>query len=148
MRGMGNIEKLVDKSMRQNAIFKINNQNLYEDLILIDDIYPVLFTCVDDLENTYLCSCYFADPSKTLWLVTKTEPERVINLLNNKMTIRELFESEKLWVICKSKNEEIQVKRIEDCKNFDQNAFPAEGEYMDADTGEFEEEISSLKKRI
>ena len=30
---MGNMEKLVDKSMRQNAIFKINNQNLYEDLI-------------------------------------------------------------------------------------------------------------------
>lgn len=148
MRGMGNMEKLVDKSMRQNAIFKINNQNLYEDLILNDDIYPVLFTCVDDFENTYLSICYFADPSKILWLVTKTAPERVIDLLNNKVTIRELFESDELWAICKSKNEEIQVKRIEDCKNFDKNAFPAEGEYMDADTGEFEEEISILKKRI
>ncbi len=42
--------------MRQKIIFKINNQNLYEDLVLIDDIYPILFTCVDDLENTYLCS--------------------------------------------------------------------------------------------
>lgn len=134
--------------MRQKIIFKINNQNLYEDLILIDDIYPILFTCVDDLENTYLCSCYFADPSKTLWLAIKTEPERVINLLNNKVTIRKLFESDELWEICKSKNEEIQVKRIEDCKNFDENAFPAEGEYMDADTGEFEEEIAILKKRI
>ena len=107
------MEKLVDKSMRQNAIFKINNQNLYEDLILIDDIYPVLFTCVDDFENTYLSICYFADPSKILWLVTKTAPERVIDLLNNKVTIRELFESDELWAICKSKNEEIQVKRIE-----------------------------------
>lgn len=66
----------------------------------------------------------------------------------NKVTIRELFESDELWEICKSKNEEIQVKRIEDCKNFDENAFPAEGEYMDADTGEFEEEIAILKKRI
>ena len=148
MRGMGNMEKLVDKSMRQNAIFKINNQNLYEDLILNDDIYPVLFTCVDDFENTYLSICYFADPSKILWLVTKTAPERVIDLLNYKVTISELFESDELWAICKSKNEEIQVKRIEDCKNFDKNAFPAEGEYMDADTGEFEEEISILKKRI
>ena len=134
--------------MRQKIIFKINNQNLYEDLILIDDIYPVLFTCVDDLENTYLCSCYFADLSKILWLVTKTDPESVIDLLINKVTIRELFESNELWAICKSKNEEIQVKRIEDCKNFDENAFPAEGEYMDADTGEFEEEITILKKRI
>jgi hypothetical protein len=134
--------------MRQKIIFKINNQNLYEDLILIDNIYPVLFTCVDDLENTYLCSCYFADPSKILWLVTKTDLESVIDLLINKVTIRELFESDELWEICKSKNEEIQVKRIEDCKNFDENAFPAEGEYMDADTGEFEEEITILKKRI
>ena len=134
--------------MRHKIIFKINNQNLYEDLILIDNIYPVLFTCVDDLENTYLCSCYFADPSKILWLVTKTDLESVIDLLINKVTIRELFESDELWEICKSKNEEIQVKRIEDCKNFDENAFPAEGEYMDADTGEFEEEITILKKRI
>lgn len=134
--------------MRQKIIFKINNQNLYEDLILIDNIYPVLFTCVDDLENTYLCSCYFADPSKILWLVTKTDLESVIDLLINKVTIRELFEFDELWEICKSKNEEIQVKRIEDCKNFDENAFPAEGEYMDADTGEFEEEITILKKRI
>lgn len=134
--------------MRQKIIFKINNQNLYEDLILIDDIYPVLFTCIDNLRNTYLCACYFADPSKTLWLVTKTEPESVIDLLINKVTIRELFASDELWAICKSKNAEIQVKRIEDCKNFDENAFPAEGEYMDADTGEFEEEITILKKRI
>lgn len=134
--------------MRQKIIFKINNQNLYEDLILIDNIYPVLFTCVDDLANTYLCSCYFADPSKTLWLVTKTEPECVIDLLNNRVTIRELFESDELWAICKSKNEEIQVKRIEDYKNFDEKAFPAEGEYMHADTGEFEEEIAILKKRV
>lgn len=140
--------KKLDKSMRQKIILKINNHNLYEDLIFVDDIYPVLFTCVDDWENTYLCSCYFADPSKILWLVTKTEPERVIDLLNNKVTIRELFEPDELWAICKAKNEEIQVKRIEDCKNFDENAFPAEGEYMDADTGEFEEEISILKKRI
>ena len=135
--------------MRQKIIFKINNQNLYEDLILIDNIYPVLFTCVDDLENTYLCSCYFADPSKILWLVTKTDLESVIDLLINKVTIRELFESDELWMICKSKSKkEIQVKQIADCKNFDKNAFPAEGEYMDADEEEFEEEISILKKRI
>lgn len=63
--------------------------------------------------------------------------------------IRELFESDELWMICKSKSKkEIQVKQIADCKNFDKNAFPAEGEYMDADEEEFEEEISILKKRI
>ena len=135
--------------MEQKAMFRVNNQNLYEDLVFIDDNYPVLFTCVDDLENTYLSTCYFADHSKTLWLVTKIEPERVINLLNNKVTIRELFESDELWMICKSKSKkEIQVKQIADCKNFDKNAFPAEGEYMDADEEEFEEEISILKKRI
>lgn len=112
--------------MEQKAMFRVNNQNLYEDLVFIDDIYPVLFTCVDDLENTYLSTCYFADHSKTLWLVTKIEPERVINLLNNKVTIRELFESDELWMICKSKSKkEIQVKQIADCKNFDKNAFPA-----------------------
>lgn len=135
--------------MEQKAMFRVNNQNLYEDLVFIDDIYPVLFTCIDNLRNTYLCACYFADSSKTLWLVTKTEPERVIELLNNKETIREMFESDELWMICKLKSKkEIQVKQIADWKNFDKNAFPEEGEYMDADEEEFEEEISILKKRI
>ena len=135
--------------MKQKVMFRINNQNLYEDLVFIDGIYPVLFTCVDSLKYTYLCACYFADHSKTLWLVTKTEPERLIELLNNKETIREMFESDELWMICKSKSKKyIQVIKIADLKNFDKNAFPAEGEYMDADAEEFVEEISILKKRI
>ena len=80
--------------------------------------------------------------------MTKADSESVIDLLINKVTIRKLFESDELWAICKLKNEEIQVKRIEDSKHFDKNAFPAEGEYMDTDIGEFEEEIAVLKRRI
>lgn len=134
--------------MKKNVMFRINDRNLYEDLIFVDYIYPVLFTCVDDFENTYISACYFADASKTLWLLAKTDPKLLIDLLNNKLTIRKLFETDELWAICKEKNRNIQVKKIEDRNAFDQKAFPAAGEYMDSDIGEFDEEITVLKKRI
>lgn len=78
--------------MMRNVVFQVNNKNLYEDQILLDYIYPVLFTCVDDFENMYLSVCYNADASKTCWLLAKVDPVQVIDLLENKVTIRKLFE--------------------------------------------------------
>lgn len=135
--------------MMKNVIFKINNKNLYEDQILLDYIYPVLFTCVDDHEDMYLSVCYDANVTKTCWLLAKVDPIQVIKLLKNDVTIRELFESDNLWNICRTaNNSENYVERIKDYRSFDPKAFPAAGEYMDADEDEFLEEIELFKKRI
>lgn len=135
--------------MKKNVLFKLNNKDLYEDQILLDYIYPVLFTCIDDFENMYLSVCYTANASKTCWLLAKVDPSQVINLLSNKKTIREMFECDNLWNLYKIGNDtEIHVEKIENYKTFDQDAFPAEGEYMDADDGEFSEEIKIFQERI
>ncbi len=135
--------------MERNIIFHINETKLYEDLILMEGIYPVLFTCIDDFGNTYLSVCYRADGIKTCWLLAKTNPEKIIDLLSNKVTIRELFESDELWSIRSIKDEEnMYVEKIEDYRLFDPAAFPAEGEYLDADNGEFVKEISVLQQRL
>ena len=133
----------------RNVVFQVNNKNLYEDQILLDYIYPVLFTCVDDFENMYISVCYNADASKTCWLLAKVDPVQVIDLLENKVTIRRLFECNDLWNISKIANNSHKcVEKILDYREFDSEAFPAEGEYMDADEDEFAEEIEVFKKRI
>lgn len=135
--------------MNKDVSFKISGVKLYEDLILVENIYPVLFTCIDDFWNTYLSVCYYADGVKTCWLLTKTDPEKLIALLSNNVTIRELFESDELWSVCSTEDKEnIYVEKIADYRSFDPAAFPAEGEYIDADNGEFEEEISVLQQRL
>lgn len=135
--------------MMKNVIFKINNICLYEDQILLDYIYPVLFTCIDDFDNMYLSVCYDAEASKTCWLLAKVSPDQVISLLENRVTIRELFECKDLWYICKYANSsEKYVEKVKDYKNFDQDAFPAKGEYMDAEEDEFLEEIELFRNRI
>ena len=135
--------------MMKNVVFKINNICLYEDQILLDYIYPVLFTCIDDFDNMYLSVCYDAEVSKTCWLLAKVSPDQVISLLENRVTIRELFECKDLWYICKYANSsEKYVEKIKDYKNFDQDAFPAKGEYMDAEEDEFLEEIELFRNRI
>lgn len=135
--------------MNKDVLFQISGVKLYEDLILVENIYPVLFTCIDDFLNTYLSVCYYADGTKTCWLLAKTAPEKIINLLSNKVTIRELFESDELWLVCSTEDEEnIYVEKIADYRSFDPAAFPVKGEYMDADSGEFTEEISVLQQRL
>lgn len=135
--------------MMKNVVFKVDNKELYEDQVLLDYIYPVLFTCVDDFDNMYISVCYDADISKTCWLLAKVKPVQVIDLLENKITIREMFECDDLWNICKlSHSSEKNVEKIKDYKTFDSKAFPAKGEYMDADEGEFSEEIEIFKNRI
>lgn len=135
--------------MNKDVLFQISEIKLYEDLILVENIYPVLFTCIDDFWNTYLSVCYYADGVKTCWLLTKTDPEKLIALLSNKVTIRELFESDELWSVCSTEDEEnIYVEKIADYRSFDPTVFPVEGEYMDADSGEFTEEISVLQQRL
>lgn len=135
--------------MGKQVLFQINEMKLYEDLVLVENIYPVLFTCIDNFGNTYLSVCYYADGIKTCWLLAKINPEKIIDLLSNKVTIRELFESDKLWSIRSIKGEEkMLVEKITDYRSFVPAAFPAKGEYMDADSGEFAEEISVLRQRL
>lgn len=131
----------------KNVVFNVDNTNLYQDQVFFEGIYPVLFTCIDDYKNMYLAVCYQSDASKTCWLLAKVNPCQVIDLLQNKATIKELFECENLWNICKiANNSEKLVEKIKDYRNFDQTAFPVEGIYMDADTDEFSKEIELLKQ--
>ena len=132
----------------EEKIFKIDSLDLKLDIVLVDFIYPVLFTCVDDYDNMYIVSCYLADSKTKEWLIAETSPEKVISLLQNETTIRDLFFNTNLWqAILKAENTVPSIRHVK-ADELDSHIFPTEGEFMDADPDEFTTEIQQLSKRI
>ena len=76
----------VEKILKQVPIFK----DLTLDIILFESTYPVLFTCKDGNE-VYLFSRCLVNAKVVKWIGTKTNYETLIQLLQDKITIREAF---------------------------------------------------------
>ena len=52
--------------------------------------YPVLFTCKND-KDIYLFICCLVNSEKIKWIGTRTTYDNLIDLLENKITIRDAF---------------------------------------------------------
>lgn len=120
------------------------NRVLYIDMVLVEYTEPILLTCKDENEKLYLCDCYCHDSEKWGWIVTETTPEKVIMLLENKITIREAVENGSVFhvVIMADGKTHVSGKT-----SIQENCFPTEGYYMDADADEFADELSELRDR-
>lgn len=122
------------------------------DKILFESYYPVLFTCLDKNDGMYLCVCYQANADAFKWLLAKVRSETIIDLLSNKITIRDAF--------LKDRGDRYSIFRSDgqfsppldtDAELWDyktSKALPSAGEYMDAEDGEFAEEIEYFKSKI
>ena len=69
---------------------------LYTDMVLVESTRAILFTCKSEFDDLYICACHCANSEKVEWLVAPTTPNRVIDLLTNKLTIRNMFDKESL----------------------------------------------------
>lgn len=134
--------------MKEKRLFKINSLDLTQDIVLVDFIYPVLFTCTDNCGHIYIVACYLADSNTREWLIADTDPEKVISLLQNKISIRDMFLGTRLWqAVLKADGVTPTIKQV-NAEELDPQILPTKGEYMDADPGEFEEEIRYLRNCI
>lgn len=116
------------------------------DTILFESKYPILFTCKND-EEIYLFICYFVDSEKIKWIGTKTTYENLINLLENKITIRNAFLNEtNIKIMIEYNGNEVKYK-FENVDKIPDKILPIEGEYMDSEEDEYIEEINEFKKR-
>ena len=52
--------------------------------------YPVLFTCKND-KDIYLFICYYVNSEQIKWIGTRTTYDNLIDLLENKIAIRDAF---------------------------------------------------------
>lgn len=122
---------------------------LYIDMVLVESIRPILFTCIDEDGQLYICSCCFASGDKCIWIVADTTLNDVISLLRNECEIRDMFGChECLTVITKYG----QTEDPEICTQFIQNIpkdfLPTKGYYMEVEEGEFEDELEELNSRL
>ena len=117
------------------------------DQILVEGKYPILFTCTDQ-NDVYLFDCYSFDNTGMRWLGTKTDYSTLIDLLENKITIRDSFlavSSVKIVIEFDGKN--ARCHRIPQSQIPD-SILPTAGEYMDAEDEEFDEEIDIFNDRL
>lgn len=132
----------VEKIFRKVSAFS----GIILDKILFEGEYPVLFTCKKD-DDIYLFICCMVSASKVEWIGTKTDYDTLIGLLENKITIREAFlnvTDEKYLV--KYDGSEVFYTETK-AENIPDKLLPSAGEYMDAEEGEYAEEIKVFESR-
>lgn len=122
---------------------------LYMDMVFVESIRPILFTCVDEDGRLYICSCCYASGDKCTWIIADTAPDDVISLLRNECEIRDMFGNNgRVTVVTKYAGTERPEIRSFALQDVPEELLPTKGYGMDAEEGEFEEELKELQSRL
>lgn len=117
---------------------------LQVDRVFLDAGCPILFTCINEQNELFLCVCCQSNIHGKKWLLVQTEPEMIINMLEDKITIRDAFihSGDRRFTIFQNEQLSIQSNVEEDWDAVNSIALPDAGEYMEAEEDEFAEDIS------
>lgn len=88
------LEDLKEKAQKQSAVFWEKTEilsRLYMKEIFVEATQPILFSCMDDFANTYICSCHTQNAEKCEWIIALTNEQELLALQRNNLTIREAF---------------------------------------------------------
>lgn len=139
--------------MKKNEIvFLPGNEilpKLYIDMVFVEEKSPILFTCIDEFDDMYLCSCHRSDSEKKEWIIVRTPPENVLDLLTDRITIQSaIISCEDIYIATLSNG--IPAPQISRTKidKISPDILPTAGYYMEADDHEFDDEIEVLRRRI
>ncbi len=133
---------------------KINGVGmLYIDKVLVESNYPILFICKNKNEDLFLCSCCQNNLNGKKWLITKTNPEIILKILKDEITLRESFfvyEDVRFTVFSDNSKMGVVESKLDEWSFESSIYLPDKEEYMEVEEGEFEDEIiyyeSMLKK--
>lgn len=117
------------------------------DKVFFETYYPILFTCLNEKKELFLCVCCRANREGKKWLVTKTKPHVITSMLQNEMTVREAmtrYSDVQVSIEMKeNKDDAIITWHDEQDWNVENSkSLPDAGEFLDAEDGEYEEEIT------
>lgn len=115
---------------------------LYIDKILFESYFPIIFTCLNDNNDIFICVCCQNNEKGCKWLLGKTNGISIVKMLQDEITVRQLlleYSSGKISADY-AKNGYVVAYNNSD---WDTNSpyLPKEDSYMYAEDGEFEEEI-------
>lgn len=119
-----------------------NNGMLSIDRILFESYYPILFTCKNEFNDTFICVCCQHNQKGIKWLIGKTENACIVQLLKDKITIRDLLLNKTSDKICVDYiDEEYIINYPSDWKEYGED-LPKEDSYMYVEPGEYDEDIA------
>lgn len=101
----------------------IGELTLEHSFYLLDNS-PILFVCTDDIGARYLCSCFQMDEG---WVICRVDESTLLDLIDDKLTIREVFEKQHQsnWVVSWNGEEFHMVQDVAE------DVFPVEGAYLE-----------------
>lgn len=114
--------------------------------VFLDMGEPILFVCKGQKGKRYLVVCCQSNVQGKKWLLAETNIETIVRMLEDKITIREAFlivHGEKYTIIQNVATEPQII--LHDPSDWDEENsiyLPDAGEYMEAEPGEFDEEIN------
>lgn len=116
---------------------------LYIDRILFESYFPVIFTCINDNDDIFICVCCQNNEKGCKWLVGKTECINIIRLLQDKITVRQLLLEHSSWRITVDYTQEGYAIYYNN-SDWDENSLylPKKDSYMYAENGEFDDDIA------
>lgn len=122
---------------------------LYLDMVLVEATRPLFFTCIDNNDRMYACSCHCADGEKCQWVVVPTTCEKMIEVLTDRITIRDVFDGsdEDVFLVTLYAGASRKVVEQVNLSQLPEDILPTPGYYMEAEEGEFDEEIAELRNR-
>lgn len=120
---------------------------LIVDRVLFETFIPILFVCENENKELFICVCHHTQNDQRSWLVAKTTADLIIQLLTDKITLRQIFTTDPTIRLTITKtNKKTDIYHNEDDWLEYSPKLPAEA-YLDADGDEYAEDIAYYKNK-
>ena len=116
---------------------------LYIDRVLFESYFPIIFTCINDNNEIFICVCCQNNKKGCKWLVGKTNGASIIKLLRDEITLRQLLLEHSSGSVSVNYIKE-QYTISYNNSDWEENSpyLPKVDSYMYAEDGEFNDEIA------
>lgn len=116
--------------------YKIDNKEYYLEHELFGLVTPILYTCLSDDHERIICLA--SDSKNGIYICAKIHTQVIVDMLANKITIREMFEKAYTLYVVESdgKNSELDTVKEMNIKYIDDDLLPTKGYYFDLEKDE------------
>ena len=122
---------------------------LFIDKILFESNIPILFVCKNEKDELFLCVCCQSNNNGRKWLVSGVDEETIIKMLSDRISLREAFLADDSFRLSVQRTKDgISIGYNEEDWKEESIYLPKKGEYMEAEEGEFDEEIEYYNERL
>ncbi len=133
-----------------NEFIKVEKYGqLWIDRIIFEASYPILFICVNEKSELFICVCCQNNDKGKKWLVSKTSSATIVKMLKDEIPIRDAFlENSDCRITINRYNGKTDI-RFDDENDWSENSIylPKKGERLEAEPDEFCEEIAYYQKK-